>query len=78
MNTRPQKKIIIKWENVLFIPLMILAVSGIIKSDPKIIIISILIELLFLLTFYYLIKTTRKTIQEKGLIKAVYDLITFN
>lgn len=72
------KKRIIKWENVLLIPMLILAVSGIIKSSSSMIIQSIVIHSIIVFSYYYIIKTIRITIKEKGLIKSIHDFINFN
>lgn len=82
VNTYPtrsrHKKRTIKWENVLLIPLMILAVSGIIKSNTNLIVPTIVIQLIIVFSYYYIIKTTRITIKEKGLKKTLNDFINLN
>ena len=71
-NTSRHKKRVIKWENIMLIPLMILTVSGIIKSNPNFITIAILEQLLLTSISYYIIKHTRKEAQKNGgLIKAI-------
>lgn len=75
--TRKHKKRIIKWENVLLIPNLIFAISGIIKSSFSMIIPSIIINLIITIGYYYIIKVIRVNIQEKGLIKSINDFINF-
>ena len=76
--TSKHKKRTIKWENILLIPLLILAVSGIIKSTSYLIVESIVINLFVTLFYYYVIKKIRITIKEKGLKKSIHDFVNFN
>ncbi len=72
------KKRTIKWENVLLIPMLISAISGIIKSNSTMIIPSIVIHSIIVFSYYYIIKTIRMTIKEKGLKKSLHDFLNFN
>lgn len=76
-RTSRHKKRVIKWENVLLIPFLIFATFGIIKSNIHSITISIVIHSIIVFSYYYIIKTIRMTIQEKGLIKSINDFINF-
>lgn len=82
VNTNPtgskHKKRTIKWENVLLIPLVIFAISGIIKSNTNLIVPAIVIHLIIVFSYYYIIKTIRITIKEKGLKKTIIDFINLN
>lgn len=71
------KKRVIKWENVLLIPTLIFAISGIIKSNIHFITISIVQYSIITLSYYYITKITRVSIQRKGLLKAINNFINF-
>lgn len=75
--TKKHKKRVIKWENVLLIPILILAVSGIIKSNIHFITIAIIQYSIITFSYYYIIKIIRVSIQRKGLLKATNDFINF-
>lgn len=77
LTTLKHKKRVIKWENILFIPIMIFAVSGIVKSNPQFITISIVQHIIISTGIYYTVKITRLTIQKKGLLKAIVDFVNF-
>lgn len=76
--TSRHKKRTIKWENVLLIPLLILAVSGILKSNLDFIILSVVSHFIIVFSYYYIIKTIRLTIKEKGPKKSIHDFLNFN
>lgn len=69
-------KNVIKWENVLSIPIILYLINGIIKADSNLIIIAILQSIVIYITSYLIIKETRKETQKKGLLRAVRDFIT--
>lgn len=78
MNKNPKKKTkkVIKWENVLLIPILILAVNGIIKSNPNFITLSIVQHIIITFIYYYAIKEIRSLIQKKGLLKTIREFIS--
>ena len=75
--TSRHKKIVIKWENILLIPIMMFGVSGIVRANPHFITLAIVQYIIISAGIYYTVKITRLTIQKKGLLKAFADFVNF-